>query len=423
MRVSIETLGCKVNLYESQVIKEQFENNNDYIVSINDAPDVIVINTCTVTNQSDAKSRKLIRQAKRINPSSILIVCGCSSQMHQDDLKELEIDILLGNKDKSKILEYLNDYLENKNKIVKFYDLNKVLFEDMHIKNFSGRTRAFVKIQDGCNNYCSYCIIPYIRGNIRNKNFTLAVKEIKNIVNSGYKEIVLTGIHTGSYGAGTNYNLVALIKEISKIDNLDRIRISSIEATEITQEFLEEVKNNPKICNHLHIPLQSGSDKVLKEMNRKYNLEEYLKIINDIRNIRPDINITTDLIVGFPTETEKDFQDSLKTVLKLEFGKIHVFPYSKRDNTVAAKMKNIVSDSDKKIRSKEMHQVSRMLEERYYQKLLNQKLKVLIEEVKDNISIGHTSNYLKVKINKKLTPNTYYEAKIIKIDKEDVLGV
>ncbi|MDD2208239.1 MAG: tRNA (N(6)-L-threonylcarbamoyladenosine(37)-C(2))-methylthiotransferase MtaB [Bacilli bacterium] len=423
MKVCIETLGCKVNHYESQVIKEQFENNNDIIVTINDNPDIVVINTCTVTNQSDSKSRKLIRQARRINPNSILIVCGCSSQMHQEELNDLEIDILLGNKDKSKILEYLQVYLNDKNKISKFYDLNKVDFEDMNIKNFSGRTRGFVKIQDGCNNYCSYCIIPYIRGNIRNKDFNSAVNEIKSLVKHGYKEIVLTGIHTGSYGKGTDYNLVSLIKEISKISDLEHIRISSIEITEITDEFLEELKNNSKICDHLHIPLQSGSNKVLKEMNRKYNLDKYFKIINKIRDIRPNINITTDLIVGFPTETEDDFGESIDSVKQLKFGKIHVFPYSKRDKTAAANMKNIVAPATKKLRSKEMIKISNILENEYYQIFLNKTLKILIEEVKEGWSIGHTSNYIKVKINKTLEPNTYYEAQIIKIDKEDVIGV
>lgn len=423
MKVCIETLGCKVNHYESQVIKEQFENNNDFIVTINDNPDIIIINTCTVTNQSDSKSRRIIRQARRINPNAVLIVCGCSSQMYQEELNDLGIDILLGNKDKSKILEYLQEYLNDKNKISKFYDLNKVDFEDMNIKNFSGRTRGFVKIQDGCNNYCSYCIIPYIRGNIRNKDFNSAVNEIKNLVKCGYKEIVLTGIHTGSYGKGTDYNLVSLIKEISKNSDLERIRISSIEITEITDEFLEELKNNSKICDHFHIPLQSGSDKVLKEMNRKYNLNQYFDIINNIRDIRPNINITTDLIVGFPTETEADFEESIDSVKQLKFGKIHVFPYSKRDKTVASTMKNIVPPTTKKLRSKEMIKISNVLENEYYQRFLNKNLIVLIEEVKEGWSIGHTSNYIKVKINKALEPNTYYDAQIIKIDKEAVIGV
>ncbi|MDD2504966.1 MAG: tRNA (N(6)-L-threonylcarbamoyladenosine(37)-C(2))-methylthiotransferase MtaB [Bacilli bacterium] len=423
MKICVETLGCKVNAYESELIKINFIENRDILVNINEQPDVVIINTCSVTNQSDAKSRKLIRQAKRLNPNCVLIVCGCSSQLHQKDLEELNIDIMLGNKDKSHILTYLKEFLIKKDSIVKFYDLNQVDFEDMTINNFEGRTRAFVKIQDGCNNYCSYCIIPYVRGRIRYKELNEAIKEIESLVKNGYKEIVLTGIHTGSYGRGKDYNIGTLIKEISKLDDLKRIRISSIEITEINNEFLEELKYNNKICDHLHIPIQSGSNKVLKEMNRKYNLLEYEKIIKSIRNIRPNINITTDLIVGFPTEAEEDFEETLKTVKKIKFGQIHVFQYSKRDGTAAALMKNIVSSQDKKNRSKKLIELSSLLKKEYYNNFLNKEVKVLIEEIKDNYSIGHTSNYIKVLINKKLKVNEIYKVTVYEIDKDYVKAV
>lgn len=415
MKLYIETLGCKVNTYESEVIKEEFLNNGYTIANSAENADVIVINTCSVTNQSDAKSRKIIRSARKANKDAILVVCGCSAQNHKDDLKELGIDILLGNKDKSKIFEYVNNY--NNIKINKFYDLVHSDFEDMSLNNYSDRTRAFVKIQDGCNNYCSYCIIPYLRGTIRNKDFDTAVKEINTLVSNGFKEIVLTGIHTGSYD-----RFVELIREISKNDALERIRISSIEATEIDEEFLNELKINNKICDHMHIPVQAACNNTLIKMNRKYDMDKYIEIINKLREIRPNINITTDLIVGFPTETEEDFKESLTNASLIKFGKIHVFPYSKRDGTVASKMNNIVSDIDKKRRTHEMIELSNRLENEYYNKFINKELDVLIEEVKDGISTGHTSNYIKVIINEELEHNKIYNVQIDKVDGINVYG-
>lgn len=415
MKLYIETLGCKVNTYESEVIKEEFIRNGYTITNSAENADVIVINTCSVTNQSDAKSRKIIRSARKNNPNAILVVCGCSAQNHREDLQELGIDILLGNKDKSKIFNYVNDF-KNK-RISKFYDLVHSDFENMSLNNYSDRTRAFVKIQDGCNNYCSYCIIPYLRGTIRNKDFDTAVKEINTLVSNGFKEIVLTGIHTGSYD-----RFVELIKEISKNDALERIRISSIEATEIDEEFLSELKINNKICDHMHIPVQAACNNTLIKMNRKYDMDKYIEIINKLREIRPNINITTDLIVGFPTETEEDFKDSLTNASLIKFGKIHVFPYSKRDGTVASKMTNIVSDIDKKRRTHEMLELSNKLENEYYNKFINKELYVLIEEVKDGISTGHTSNYIKVIINEELEHNKIYNVQIDKVDGINVYG-
>ena len=417
MNVWIETLGCKVNTYESEVIKSLFIDNGYKIVTKNTDADIFVVNTCSVTNQADAKSRKVIRFLKRINPNAIMVVCGCSSQHHKEELSDLQIDILIGNKDKTKIVDLVNNYRKDHNKVISFSDLKNEEFEDMFISNYQDRTRAFVKIQDGCNNYCSYCIIPYIRGNIRNKDYNVAVDEIKTLTNNGFKEIVLTGIHTGSYPY-----LTKLIHVISKFDNLERIRISSIEVTELDDEFLNELKNNPKLCNHMHIPIQSGSNNVLRMMNRKYNLDEYLDKINKIRTIRPDINITTDLIVGFPTETEEDFKETINTVNKIKFGKIHVFPYSKRENTAAAKMKNTVSDSVKKERTKIMLELSNKYEEEYYKSFIGKELNVLVEEVFDDYSVGHTSNYIKVIINKKLNHNEDYLVKIIKVDGLNVYG-
>lgn len=415
MKIFIETLGCKVNTYESEVIKEEFlRNGYELADNLSDA-NVIVVNTCSVTNQSDAKSRKVIRNARKNNKNAILVVCGCSSQNHQDELKDLGADILIGNKDKSKIFDYVNNY-DNK-QIINYYNMINTDFEKMSLDNYSERTRAFVKIQDGCNNYCSYCIIPYLRGTIRNKDLNDAINEINTLVNNGFKEIVLTGIHTGSYP-----KLVKLIQEISKNDKLERIRISSIEATEINDEFLKELKNNNKICNHMHIPVQAACDNTLKKMNRKYDMNKFKEIINKIREVRPDINITTDLIVGFPTETKEDFLESYNNAKEIKFGKIHVFPYSKRDGTVAAKMKSIVTDAEKKERTHKMITLSNKLENEYYNKFIDKTLSVLVEEVFDKYCTGHTDNYIKVIINKKLEHNKFYNVKIIKVDNCNVYG-
>jgi len=422
MKACVINLGCKVNAYEVEYIKEQFIVSGYNIVNLNDNPDVVVINTCTVTNQADSKSRKMIRLARKTNPNSVLVVCGCSSENHKENIVDVNIDILIGNSRKSKIVDLVNEYKKSKNKIIIFDDMDKIYFEDMKINNFGNKTRAFVKIQDGCNNFCSYCIIPYMRGSIRSKCIYTAIKEIKDLVDNGYQEIVLTGIHTGSYGTGLDYDLTDLIHEISKFDGLKRIRISSIEITELNDKFMEELKNNNKICNHLHVPIQSGSDKILKLMNRKYTIEEYKNIINKIRNIRPNINITTDLIVGFPTETEEDFIETINNLKQFEFSKIHTFPYSVRNNTTAANMLQ-VNDKLKKERVNKILELSNELENKYYNKFLNKNIDVLIEEVKEDYVIGHTDNYIKVKVNALLENNKFYNIKINEIVKTDVKGI
>ena len=293
--------------------------------------------------------------------------------------------------------------------------MRKVKFEDMKINNFLNKTRAFVKIQDGCNNFCSYCIIPYMRGTIRSKDIFVCYEEIKELVDNGYQEVVLTGIHTGSYGFLEEYDLVDLIRRISTLDKLKRIRISSIEITELDDKFMEELKVNKKICNHLHIPIQSGSDHILKLMNRKYNVGEFINIIDKIRSIRPDINITTDLIVGFPHETDEDFNETISNLKKIGFSKIHTFPYSKRDNTPAANMEQ-VKDSIKKERVDVILKLSDELENIYYSKFLDKDIEVLVEENYKDKSIGHTDNYLKVIINKEIPHNTFCKVKVKKIE-------
>lgn len=413
--VGILTLGCKVNTYESEYVINILKEHNYEIKSFDDVCDIYIINTCTVTNTSDIKSRKMIRNAIKKNPNACVVAMGCFIEANKDYQIE-GLDIVLGNKDKSKIVDLLDEYFTKKEKIVKLYNDPKSQFEDMYITNFPGRTRAFVKIQDGCENFCSYCIIPFVRGKCRSKDKDKVISEINALVNNGYQEVVLTGIHTGNYGVDLDTNFATLLKELVKIEGLKRLRISSIEITELTDEVLEVLKTSPIIVDHLHIPLQAGSDEILKAMNRKYDLSYFFEKIKKIREIRPNISITTDVIVGFPGETTELFEQTIKTCRDLEFAKIHVFPYSERQGTKAMELPNHIESNEKKRRARELLLVSKELEITYANKFLNKQVEVLIEEDKDGYSYGHTSNYLHVKINKKLKHNTFVTVTITKVD-------
>lgn len=390
MTYKIYTLGCKVNEYESEVMKDLLENNG-YTKS--DDPDICIINTCTVTNQADSKSRKLIRNVRKNHKDAIIIAVGCMIQNKQNELQDLDIDIALGNKDKTKIIDYIQEY-KNK-KIEKFYDINQMEFENMQLNNFD-LTRAYIKIQDGCDNYCSYCIIPYVRGHVRCKNKEIIITEAKALIKNGHKEIVLTGIHTGNYHDG-EYDLADLLNDLVKLEGLERLRISSIEATEIDDRVLEVIKNSKILTNHMHIPLQSGSDEILKQMNRKYDKQYFKNKIKEIRNIRPDMSVTTDVIVGFPGETDELFNETVETIKEIGFTKIHVFPYSKREGTKAADMKNQVHGEIKKERVKVLLQLSKELEQKYMNKYINKEIDFIPEVYKDGHLIGHTENYLLIK--------------------------
>lgn len=420
MTFHIETLGCKVNIYESEMIRQKLLKAN--FQEIDDVADVNIINTCSVTNMADSKSRKLVRRYKRNNPNSILIVCGCSSQNKTEEYQQMDIDILLGNNKKSDIVSLINEFKANQKKYEFITTDRELNFEDMQLEEYKNHTRAFVKIQDGCDNFCTYCIIPHVRGSIRSKKLETAIEEINTLVKNGHQEIVLTGIHTGSYGTHLGYDLTDLIHEVSKLKNLKRIRISSIEITELNDKFLNELKNNHKICNHLHIPLQTGTDEILKRMNRKYDLNYYYHKIKTIRKIRPNINITTDVIVGFPYETEELFKQTLEFIKIINFSKIHAFPYSKRTGTPAANMPNQVNEIEKKQRNQLLTELSNQLEIEYVKKHLDQELEVLIEEVNNEYSIGHTDNFIKIKVNQVLEKNKFYRIKPIEISKEILIS-
>ena len=411
----ILTLGCKVNTYESEYVINKLKENNYEIKSFNDICDVYIINTCTVTNTSDSKSKKMINNAIKKNPDACVVAMGCFIEANKDYQIE-GLDITIGNKDKSKIIELLDEYFEKKETLNRLYKEEKTTFEDMYITDFPGRTRAFVKVQDGCENFCSYCIIPFVRGKCRSKELDKVVSEITDLTNNGYQEVVLTGIHTGNYGVDLNTNFAKLLKELVKIEKLKRLRISSIEITELTDEVLEVIKDNKVIVDHMHIPLQAGSDEILKLMNRKYDLNYFFNKIKEIRSIRPEISITTDVIVGFPGETEELFQKTINTCKELELTKMHVFPYSIRKGTVAETLPNHLDQSIKKDRARRLLEVSKELEKNYFNKYIGKEVEVLIEETKDGYSYGHTGNYLYVKINKELEHNTFVQVKVTKID-------
>ena len=397
MKFCIKTLGCKVNTYESELIRGLFVRKG-YVYDEDNA-DIYVVNTCTVTNMSDRKSRQIIHGIRNNHKDSIIVVCGCYSQnaYNTGKLDDIDADIILGNKDKSKIVEYVEDYLKNKVAKKVFYDIMDVPFENMELVNTFDRTRAFVKIEDGCENYCTYCIIPYVRGKVRSKDHNLVIEEVTNLVNNGYKEIVLTGIHTGHYVDG-NYNFANLLRDLINIKGLIRLRISSIEINELTDEVLDIFKNSSILVPHLHVPLQSGSDRILKEMNRKYDKKYFIDRINYIRSIKPDVSITTDVIVGFPTESEEEHIESMDTIRKIGFTKVHTFPYSDRYGTPASEMSGKIDGNVKKRRVKEIIELSSELERKFYEKFYNRQLDVLFEEEKDGYFIGHTANFIKVKV-------------------------
>ncbi len=399
MRVAFYTLGCKVNLYETQAVLNLFKKQNYEIVQFEDIADIYVINTCTVTNMSASKSRKIIRSAIKKNKDAIIVVMGCYSQSNTEEIKDiLGVNIIVGTNERNKIVSLVEEYLKTKENINIVGSIEDIPFEDMEVSFLEGRTRAFVKIQDGCNNFCSYCIIPYTRGRIRSKKKELALDEMTNLVKQGYLEVVLTGIHTGNYGSDLeDYAFADLLLDIIKIEGLKRLRISSIEITELNDRVLDIIKNSDIIANHLHIPLQSGSENILVSMNRKYNKDYFKKKIEKIRSIRNDIAITTDVIVGFPGEDEEHFEETYNFIKEISFAGLHVFPYSKREGTKAALMDNQIPESIKKERVHKLMSLSKELELSYMKTFIGETLSFIPENYEDGYLIGHSSNYLKVK--------------------------
>ena len=401
MKAAFYTLGCKVNSYETEALIEMFEKKSYEIVDFSEKSDVYVINTCMVTNTGERKSKKYIRRPIQLNKNAIVIVMGCLSQLKAEEILKIDgVKIVVGTKDRDKIPDYLEAYIKDnkiQNHVTKLE--NKVKFDNLFISDFKNHQRAFLKIQDGCNNFCSYCIIPYTRGRIRSKNPERVLEEAKYLVDSGHIEIVLTGINTGSYGIDLkDYCFADLLRDLETIEGLKRIRISSIEITELTDEVISVLKSSKKIVNHLHIPLQSGSNRILKLMNRKYKTEEYMDLINKLRDNIPNLAVTTDIIVGFPTETEADFEEEIEVIKKVNFQELHVFPYSIREGTVASKLKGQIPGDIKKERVHRLLDLSKALKVEHINKQINKHHFVITEQYKDDYLQGHTRDYILVRI-------------------------
>lgn len=424
--VAFCTLGCKVNQYETEAMSEIFANNG-YVISAFDSPcDVYVINTCTVTNMGDRKSRQMIRRAKHLNPDAIIAVVGCYSQVAPKEVAKIDgVDIIMGTRDRAKLCDLVEEALKGE-KIQQVGDILRYkTYDELKINEYTEKTRAFVKIEDGCNEFCTYCIIPFARGPVRSRSIENIVTEVENLSKNGFSEIVLTGIHLASYGKDLeNVNLYDVILAVSKINGINRIRLGSIEPRILTQEFIEKISKIPSVCNHFHISLQSGCDETLARMKRKYTTDEYAKSVKLLRKYFDNPAIATDIMVGFPGETEEEFEKSIKFMEKISFADAHVFSYSNRKGTKADVMPNQVSAQTKEIRHKKMENTVNLCRQNYLSSLINQDVLVLFEqEVEKNIYEGTTSNYVKVRIKSDEDISKLYKTvKIIKIDNGFVWG-
>ncbi|HHX79443.1 MAG TPA: tRNA (N(6)-L-threonylcarbamoyladenosine(37)-C(2))-methylthiotransferase MtaB [Acholeplasmataceae bacterium] len=425
MKVSYCSLGCKVNEYEAVAIINQFLDSGFKLVNFDEEADVYIINTCTVTANSDAKSRKMIRQATRRNPDAVVAVMGCFSQLHPDDVKEIGADVVIGTSHRHHLFNLCLEALDKKDKHFYIDDMKTArVYEEIKIDRYLNHTRGFIKIEDGCDNFCSYCEIPYARGRVRSRKADDIISEIEKLTAQGMKELVLSGINTGAYGQDLEgFGFVDLLAEILKVKGLGRIRISSIEVTQLSTDLLKLIKaNRDHFCNHFHIPLQNGNDEILKLMNRKYDTEFFSKKIKEIRKIFPDANITTDYMVGFPGETTEQFQNGLEFARKVGFGEMHVFPYSPRPHTRAKDFPNQLDGITKRFRVNEMLNLNREMALAYRQQFEKKRLEVLVEKNENGIAFGHTSNYLQVSFPSQANNNELVYVTIEKADYPVSLG-
>ena len=399
-KVAFITLGCKTNQYESNAMAQKFIDADYKICKIQDNPDIIVVNTCTVTNIADRKSRQAIRDAKKNNPKAIVIASGCYVQVSKEKIKEFkEIDLCIGNSEKKDIVQIVENYIKDNEKFAQIFDVNQEKeYSELGIIAFSEKTRATIKIQDGCNNFCTYCLIPYARGRVRSRKKENIIEEVEKVAKCGIKEIVITGIHIASYGIDfeNKYRLIDLLEDLNKIDGIKRIRLGSLEPSLITEEFCKRLSKLNKICNHFHLSLQSGCDETLKRMNRKYTIEEFKKVAERIRKYFKDVNLTTDIIVGFPGETDEEFEKTYSFLKEIKFYKMHVFKYSPREGTLASKMSNQVDGVKKEERSKKLIELSNKNQEELNKLYYKKQFEVLFEEQKNGIWTGYTTNYIKI---------------------------
>lgn len=426
-KIASYALGCKVNQYESEAIAELFAEKGYEVVSVEDTADIYIINTCTVTNFGDKKSRQLIRKVKRQNENAVVAVVGCYAQTAPKELEEIMgVNLVIGTKDKSKIVELVEQYHAEQGVCNYVTDImHERTFEPLSIQKLSNRTRAYLKIQDGCSQFCSYCIIPYARGPIRSRDPKDVVEEVKRLAENGFKEVVLTGIHVASYGKDLKtVTLVDIIKQVHEVEGIERIRFSSIEPNVVTEEFAQEMAKLPKVCDHFHLSLQSGCDKTLKEMNRKYDTTQYRKAAQILRKHLPDVALTTDVIVGFPGETEQDYAQSKAFAEEIQFSKIHVFPYSPKKGTPAAERKDQLQNAVKQSRSQDLIAVSDAMAKAFIQAHMQKVMPVLYERaVGENVYEGHTTNYIKVHTkSEKDLANVIAQTKITDMEGEIAFG-
>mgnify|MGYP001136259925 FL=1 len=438
--VAFCTLGCKVNQYETNAMAQKFLEKGYQIIEEETPeneeikPDICIINTCTVTNMSDRKSRQMLRRMKEKNPNTIVVAVGCYAQVAKEELSKIsEIDLVLGNNEKVEIVRHVEEYINNHIDNVELEDvMYSKEFSDFGNVTYTEKTRAVIKIQDGCDRFCSYCIIPYARGRVRSRKIDSIIKEIEQIAQKGIKEVVITGIHIASYGKDfsmskdpelQNYKLIDLLEEINSINGIQRIRLGSIEPLLITEEFVERLKKLEKICHHFHLSLQSGCDETLKRMNRRYTTEQFKEIVRLLRNAYDDVNLTTDVIVGFPGETDEEFSKTYKFLEEIKFYKMHIFKYSPRKGTKAAVMPNQISGDIKEERSRKLIELSDKNEIEYNESYIGKNVEVLFEEEKDGIFKGHTQNYIMVycELNKNLE-NQVISVRCEKAEQEHILG-
>lgn len=431
MKVALYTLGCRVNSYESEAMAEKFIKEGYEVVSFDEFSDVYVINTCTVTNMGDKKSRQMIGRARRHNPEAIIAVVGCYSQIASDEIAQIEgVDVVLGSRNKGDIVHWVNRAREESKQVVEVKDVLKDnKFEELAINEYQDKTRAFLKIQDGCNRFCSYCLIPFARGGVCSKEPEQILREVKELSKNGFKEIILSGVHTASYGVDLegNWDLVKILEEINKIEGIERIRIGSIDPNFFTEGVIERICDLEKMCPHFHLSLQSGCDGTLRRMNRKYTAQEYKDVVESLRKHMKDVSITTDIIAGFPGESNGEFEATYEFLKGIKLSKMHIFKYSKRTGTKAADMPFQVDGLIKEERSKKLIELNNTLEVEFMGKFIGREMRVLYEEAisgKENTYVGYTENYIKViteseeNIEGKILPT-----KLVSVENENMVGI
>lgn len=433
-KVALHNLGCKVNAYEVEAMQQLLEQAGYEIVPFQEGADVYLINTCTVTNIADRKSRQMLHKAKKMNPEAIVVATGCYAQTDTEKLKEdTSVDLILGNNQKNRIVEALEEYEKEHSKKTRVIEINITKeYEELSIDHTAEHVRAYIKVQDGCNQFCTYCIIPYARGRVRSREIADILEEVRKLAEGGYKEVVLTGIHLSSYGVDfkeeeKKQNLLSLIRAVHEIHGIQRIRLGSLEPRIITEEFLEGISSLPKVCPHFHLSLQSGCNKTLKDMNRRYSAEEYAEKCELIRKYYPAPALTTDVIVGFPQETEEDFQESYEFVKNIHFYETHIFKYSRRQGTKAAAMKGQLTEAEKAKRSEKMLELHDLRAGEYEENMIGRNLEILIEEEAEidgrSFYLSHSREYVKVAVEKKegLHINDLLTVKITGFAKEHIL--